>query len=492
MTKLLSSLAVCTTLFFLPSKANHPGYATAVQPNSGCIKGDCFNGYGTFLYTNGNRYVGDFRQGDPHGRGILYFANGNKYLGNWQKSYREGDGKFIFNEGHEYTGQFRQNQFHGKGIMAYNNGDTYDGDWKNNRPNGLGKYIFHSGDRYVGLFLNGKFDGEGTMFYKDGSKYTGSWRNSRKHGWGTFYDASGNKHPGEWSNGSPLNPGNDDHQDEQALEVLVSDENEHPPAEAPDDNFQTEKIPESSVRIWAIVVGVATYTHMPSLRYTDDDAYQFYAFLKSPEGGALPDNQVKVLIDETATRDNVLNSLRNTLSKADENDVVLFYFSGHGVEGAFIPVDFDGYDHRLYHEEIKTIIEQSRAKHKLVLGDACHSGTLFAAEYQQDLLASRTGVQSMLEKYYKAFENSKGGIAFLMSSRGQEVSLEDSGFRSGVFSHYLIKGLKGEADLNGNKMVTLQELFAFVQKRVGTYTAGAQFPVLTGKFDRNMPVSTVR
>ena len=79
---------------------------------------------------------------------------------------------------------------------------------------------------------------------------------------------------------------------------------------------------------------------MPPLRYTDDDAYQVYAFLKSPEGGALPDKQVRILIDEQATRQNILDAMRTIFLRADENDVVMFYFSGHGLKGAsFIPVD---------------------------------------------------------------------------------------------------------------------------------------------------------
>lgn len=52
------------------------------------------------------------------------------------------------------------------------------------------------------------------------------------------------------------------------------------------------------IKIWTVVVGVARYEHMPALRYSDDDAYRIYAFLKSPEGGALKDDQIKILVDE--------------------------------------------------------------------------------------------------------------------------------------------------------------------------------------------------
>ncbi len=184
--------------------------------------------------------------------------------------------------------------------------------------------------------------------------------------------------------------------------------------------------------------------------------------------------------------------MRNTFLKADENDVALFYFSGHGVEGAFIPVDFDGFSNRLYHHEIRQILDGSRAKHKVVLGDACHAGSLYSSTMESDALASRNIMANMLERYYSAFENTAGGMALLMSSKGQEVSLEDSGFRSGVFSHFLIRGLKGEADYDHDQIVTIEEVYDFTSKNVSSYTVGAQTPVLSGQFDMSMPVSVVR
>mgnify|MGYP002397424274 CR=1 FL=1 len=454
-----------------------------------CVKGDCQNGYGTFHYANGNRYIGEFKDGCPHGQGILYCANGNKYLGHWEKNWRQGEGRYVFNEGHEYLGQFHRNQFHGKGTMRYANGDSYEGAWAQNLPNGHGTYAFRSGDRYEGQFADGRFSGGGTMYYRDGSRFTGRWRSSKKHGPGTFYDAKGTPRHGEWADGRALNASGNFRTDEEVF--IIENVEEEAPDVAGRHDAAPALVTAAPVRIWAVVVGIAAYEHLPSLRYTDDDAYLFYAFLKSPEGGALPDGQVKVLIDEAATRENVLAAMRNTLLKAGENDVVVFYFSGHGVEGAFIPADFDGYNYRLYHDEIRGILEQSKARHKIVLGDACHAGTLSATD-KSDLLATRAPVNQMLERYYKAFENSTGGMALFLSSKGAEVSLEDAGLRSGVFSYFLIRGLKGEADADGDKIVTIEELFTFVRTKVRAYTAGAQTPVLKGNFDHKMPVGAVR
>ena len=206
--------------------------------------------------------------------------------------------------------------------------------------------------------------------------------------------------------------------------------------------------------------------------------------MKSPEGGALRDDQVQLLIDEDATRANILTAVRNTFLKADENDVVLFYFSGHGLQGSFLPVDFDGENNKLHHEELKNLLNASRAKHKLVLADACHSGSL--------LVQKSSGTNSRLKKYYTAFEATRGGTGLLMSSKGEEYSLEDGGLRSGVFSHFLVRGLKGEANSNEDKVITIKELFDYVHQKVRTYTGNVQTPTLTGDYDENMPVAIVR
>ena len=59
-------------------------------------------------------------------------------------------------------------------------------------------------------------------------------------------------------------------------------------------------------------------------------------------------------------------------------------------------------------------------------------------------------------------------------------------------SHFLINGLKGAADTDKDKIVSIQELYSFVKTKVSAYTAGAQTPVLTGKYDGKLPVGVVR
>lgn len=454
----------------------------------GMFQDNQINGEGTMTYGNGNLYEGQWLDGKPHGRGLFTYANGDQYEGMFLDGQSEGRGTMRYSDGSVYEGEWRKNKRHGQGQMTFADGEAVQGEWASDNyladwsrlafdgdttrlrnchevycANGLGKYIYRDGARYVGEFVAGFPEGNGTTYYSNGDRYEGGWKDHGPYGKGVMYYSSGRELGGIW---------------ERSILVKKLFDRQNP------DVQQQIKVDRNlEVKIWAIIVGAARYTHMPALRYTDDDAYQVYAFLKSPEGGALSDKQVRLLIDEDATRGNVMTAMRSVFLRADENDVILFYFSGHGLPGAFLPVDYDGYNNKLEHKEIKEILAVSKAKHKLVLADACHSGSIFD---------TRKPLSSILKRYYEAFENTRGGTALMMSSKGEEYSLEDGGLRSGIFSHFLVRGLKGEADVDGNKIVTVKELFGYVHKQVRLYTGNVQTPTLTGSFDDKMPVAVIR
>ena len=51
-----------------------------------CIKGDCINGYGTYTYANGSKYVGEWKDGKENGQGTYTFANGTVDKGIWKNN----------------------------------------------------------------------------------------------------------------------------------------------------------------------------------------------------------------------------------------------------------------------------------------------------------------------------------------------------------------------------------------------------------------------
>jgi len=518
--------------YLYPSGARYIGYfrngkihgkGTLFFSNGNKYSGDWVNHYregnGKLEFSNGDTYTGEFRASRINGSGTMVFAKGDKYIGRWVNDLQHGKGEYQYADGDRYEGDFSKGKLHGTGTMFYHDGSKYTGNWEANKKNGSGTFyktdgsaiagnwsygefqgkdqiasqtnyfesqesvaqsddfkdcnnqfcddeegLFSYGDgsQWIGSFMDGIPEGNGTCYYSNGDKYVGGWKKHAPHGEGIMYYSSGRALGAVWDYGKPIGELN-------ASDELLAQE-----------HVSVDR--DEEIKIWAVVVGVARYAHMPVLKYTDDDAYHIYAFLKSPEGGALPDDQIRVLIDEDATRTNIMSAMRQTFLKADENDVVLLYFSGHGLQGSFLPVDFDGYNNKLKHDEVQQLFSETKAKHKICFADACHSGTLTAMKAPGNILTN----------YYNAFEGSQGGTALLLSSKGDEFSLEDQGLRQGIYSHFLIRGLKGEADTDQNKIVTIQELFNYVSRKVTKYTANAQTPTITGNYDRNMPVAAVR
>jgi uncharacterized caspase-like protein len=97
-----------------------------------------------------------------------------------------------------------------------------------------------------------------------------------------------------------------------------------------------------------------------------------------------------------------------------------------------------------------------------------------------------------VDLFYKKLLSSGAGTAFLLSSKSEEFSLESQGLRQGIFSHYLIEGLKGQADTNRDNLVSLEELYSFVYRHVREYSGNLQTPVLAGDIDMGMPLASVR
>lgn len=509
---------------FIKSKLQGYGKMTYSNGNiyEGEWKNDLKSGKGTMKFTNNDSYVGYFRDDKFWGKGIYRYHTGDLYDGSWVNGHAHGKGKYVFSDKEKYEGDFFKGNFEGMGAFYYADGSIFIGNWKRNKRNGEGKLHYKDGrkiagnwrddqmiDESIGLtnvvkedayennssirkrywkncnnshcheengelkyqdgsvwqgeFLNGQPNGIGVLKYADGNKYEGEIANHAPNGEGVMYFSNGQVVGGTWNDGYPIRKKQkiEKQQTNQIVEVDKDDE----------------------VKIWAVIIGVSSYAHMPSLKYTDDDAYQIYAFLKSPEGGALPNDQIRLLIDENATRQNILAGMNDVLLKADENDVVLMYYSGHGLPGMFLPIDFDGYSNNLSHQEVLDVFKNSKAKHKLCIADACHSGSL---------LASRSPFNQQMEQFYQQYNDTNGGTALIMSSKSEEVSLETSGLRQGIFSHYLIRGLNGEADQNQNDVVTVTELFDFISSGVKKYTRNAQQPTIAGNYDENMPVSTVR
>ena len=240
-------------------------------------------------------------------------------------------------------------------------------------------------------------------------------------------------------------------------------------------------------RSYALVVGISEYPKLPpqgQLRYPARDAAAIYAALISPEGGQFPPENVRRLIGKDATLANIRQALEQWLpSVSKEDDRVVIYFAGHGfVAGgkAYLapydidPADIPGTSYPM--ERLGRVIGSDiKAKWKVLLTDACHSGAITPEADTRRINAS------LLELDRSLFS--------LTASRDREQSFESEiwGGGHGVFTYYLIKGIEGEADENRDGVVTADELGEYVRVNVRRDTQARQNPTAErGSYDPNM------
>jgi hypothetical protein len=271
------------------------------------------------------------------------------------------------------------------------------------------------------------------------------------------------------------------------------------------------RAPTAGTRL-AVVIGVGDYesTAIPKLRYAARDAEAIYQVLVGSAG--FKEEHVLLLTDRTTQRPtlrNIKSALGTFLARsAHKEDTVLVFFAGHGAPEVdprglerdglakyLVPSDADPndlYATALSMDEIHTIFGRIEAERIVVFLDACYSGAAGGRTFASTRLRTRElGVDDLfLERLTRA-----KGRAIITASRPSEVSLELPDLGHGVFSYYLVEGLKGAADLNRDGIVTLQELYEYTEQHVSRKSravGGNQHPVMKGELEGLLPLVRIR
>ena len=152
-----------------PSKPANCINSNAVSTWNNCIGTQIF---GSDTQWAGQKYVGEFKNGERSGQGTYIWPNGDKYVGNFKAGLRDGPGVLTLSDGSKYSGSFINNKRTGKGVYIWPSGDKYSGIFKDDKLEGVGTYVFgagpNSGKKYVGEFKNGLRNGQGTLYNADG------------------------------------------------------------------------------------------------------------------------------------------------------------------------------------------------------------------------------------------------------------------------------------------------------------------------------------
>jgi len=228
---------------------------------------------------------------------------------------------------------------------------------------------------------------------------------------------------------------------------------------------------------WALIIGINEYQNVEPLTYAVADAKAVRDMFVSKYG--FKDENVVLVLDEEATKDNIIMEFNEILKKAKEKDRVVVFYAGHGETyklpsggdmGYLIPVD--GNVDELYissipMKSIYDIAEMSYAKHILYLVDACYGGLT---------LNTRSLKKDQTPEYLRKMTKERGRQVITAGGKDEQV-IEKPEWGHSAFTRNLIKGLgDGLADENDDGIITADELGGFIRNRVPIDSEGAHTP----------------
>jgi len=232
-------------------------------------------------------------------------------------------------------------------------------------------------------------------------------------------------------------------------------------------------------KLYAVIVGVAKYQDKSilPLEVSAKDAQDFAAFLSDRNGLFDGKPQVTLMVNEQATRANVTKSLRQLLKPAEKDDFVIIYLSGHGAADPSAPNEYYFLTHDARIDNLfgtavlmndTNLFKQIRTDKVLMIADSCYAAGFV------------TGIQNARPKaarrFFSIFQALHGRVA-LASSRADEESWENPRFGNSVFTHFLLKGLRGEANLTSKDgLITAAQLYEYVYNNTEKSTEGKQHP----------------
>ena len=226
----------------------------------------------------------------------------------------------------------------------------------------------------------------------------------------------------------------------------------------------------------AILIGTNDYSKLDKLEFAENDVREMAKVLLDLDICGF--DEVIELINKN--KEEISQRIEKVFKSAKKNDQVLIYFSGHGIPSykfdlclLFKDTDPDSLlSTSLKFDYINECKEQSACNSVVVILDCCYSG---AAGMKGDF------VQEMLSTY-------SGSGTILLTSTGQtgsSIAKEDQELKHGVFTHFLLKGLKEwAADYDDNGIITVDDLYKYTFNE--TKAKGLQRPQKKGHYEGEM------
>lgn len=253
---------------------------------------------------------------------------------------------------------------------------------------------------------------------------------------------------------------------------------------------------------YALIIGISRYRNngkgIQNLEYADVDARTLYDFLQQPSAGGFARENMLLLSNEEATLVGIRNALTTFVARASENDLLLIFFAGHGASDPFAPQNLYVIAHdtsvdamaqtALSMPDLRRYVEQNvKSRRMILLLDACHSAGL-STEVTRNLANNLTNL------YLENLLYREQGRAIITSSDVNETSRESQkwGKGHGVFTYYLLEGLRGNADTNLDHVVSVGEVFRYVRQKVRLDTEFKQNPRMLLGNNENLALAVAK
>src|SRR5262245_52906526 len=194
---------------------------------------------------------------------------------------------------------------------------------------------------------------------------------------------------------------------------------------------------------YALVVGANPgWSSDRPLRYAENDAERVRDVLVSL-GGFAPDRVVMLRDPDTSEVRSTLRDLVRIAQNSSEDSFIFLYYSGHADDER---LHLKG--EPLAFKELQTTLRALPATIKVAVLDTCKSGAV-----------TRKG-GTHVDEFAVTIDNPKlSGLVILTSSGADELSQESRALAGSVFTHHFVSGLRGAADEDGDKQVTLAEAY---------------------------------
>jgi Caspase domain len=227
--------------------------------------------------------------------------------------------------------------------------------------------------------------------------------------------------------------------------------------------------------LYVLAVGVSNYSDTTmNLTYPHKDAEDFVKVMQAQEGGLYRQVYNSYLPNDSAKRDDIRKGLDWLLRSTTSRDIAVLFLSGHGRNDANGHYLFLPYDTNLSALNLTTIrdfeIQDFLANvpgKVIAFLDTCYSGGLQA----------RGPTQPDIDKLANELASAEKGVIVFTSSTGRQFSLENPDWNNGAFTKALVEAIKGGADYQRDKTISIAALEVYLARRVRELTDGNQSPM---------------